>query len=120
MGSKGKTGFDRYFEQRMKDRKFANEYAGARAEVDTTDTLIRALEAARERSGVTKADLARRINAKPEIVRRLLTLTDGNPTMETVLKVATALGYHLELVRSRRSKSSERFPRQESRRAAAG
>ncbi len=25
-------------------------------------------------------------------------MTDGNPTMATVLKVAAALGYHLELV----------------------
>lgn len=48
--------------------------------------------------GLTKADLARRIDAKPEIVRRLLTEAGSNPTMTTVLKVAAAVGCHLELV----------------------
>jgi DNA-binding phage protein len=98
MARRPKTAFDRYFERRMRDPAFAAEYRQARAEIDATDTLIRALEQARERTGMTKAGLARRINSKPEIVRRLLTMADGNPTMGTVLKVATALGYHLELV----------------------
>jgi DNA-binding phage protein len=98
MARRAPTGFDRYFDERMKDPAFAAEYAEARAEIDAVDSLIRALEEARERSGLTKADLARRIRAKPEIVRRLLTDPGGNPTMGTVLKVASALGFHLELV----------------------
>ena len=95
---KQQTGFDRYFEQRMQSPTFAAEYREARAEIDATDKLIRALDAARERAGMTKADLARQINSKPEVIRRLLTVADGNPTMDTVLKIATALGCHLELV----------------------
>jgi transcriptional regulator with XRE-family HTH domain len=51
-----------------------------------------------EAGGLTKAQLARRIEAKPESIRRLFTAPDSNPTMETVFKVASALGYHLELV----------------------
>ncbi len=98
MGRRTRTGFDRYFDERMKDPAFAAEYSEARAEIDAVDTLIRALDQARERSGLTKADLARRIRAKPEIVRRLLTDASGNPTMTTVLEVASALGCHLELV----------------------
>ena len=98
MARRTKTGFDRYFDERMKEPVFAAEYAKARAEIDAVDTLIRALDQARERSGMTKAGLARRIRAKPEIVRRLLTDAGGNPTMTTVLKVASALGCHLELV----------------------
>jgi DNA-binding phage protein len=96
MGSK--TGFDRYLDKRMKDPGFASEYEKARAEIDATDVLIRALEAAREDAGVTKADLARKTGSSPVIIRRLLTADDGNPTMATVLTVAQALGYHLELV----------------------
>ena len=98
MARRGQTGFDRYFTERMKDPGFATEYAEARAEIDAVDSLIRALDQARERSGLTKADLARRIRAKPEIVRRLLTDSRSNPTMGTVLKLASALGFHLELV----------------------
>jgi DNA-binding phage protein len=98
MARKTKTGFDRYFDERMKDPSFAAEYTQARAEIDAIDTLIRALDQARKRSGLTKADLARRIEAKPEIVRRLLTAAGGNPTMSTVLKLASAVGCHLELI----------------------
>ncbi len=98
MAGRTKTGFDRYFDDRMKDPTFAAEYTQARVEIDAIDGLIRALDQARERSSLTKADLARRIHSKPEIVRRLLTDAGGNPTMSTVLKVASALGCHLELV----------------------
>jgi DNA-binding phage protein len=93
-----KTGFDRYFAKRMADPKFAAEYGVARAEIDATDKLVRALDAVREAGGLTKADLARRIDVQPEMIRRLLTAPDSNPTMETVFKVASALGCHLELV----------------------
>ncbi len=98
MARKTKTGFDRYFDERMKEPAFAAEYAGARTEIDAIDALIRALDQAREHSGLTKAELARRISATPAMVRRLLTDTAGNPTMSTVLKVAAALNCHLELV----------------------
>jgi DNA-binding phage protein len=98
MARRTKTGFDRYFDERMRDPSFAAEYTQARTEIDALDGLIRALDDARERTGITKAELARRIDAKPEIVRRLLTDPEGNPTMSTVLRVAAALGCHLELV----------------------
>lgn len=110
MSSKPRTAFDRYFERRMKDPTFAAGYRRERAEIDATDKLIRALDAARERAGLTKADLARRIQAKPEIVRRLLTMEDGNPTMATVLKLASALGCHLELVPDGRARRAGRAP----------
>lgn len=98
MARKTKTGFDKYFEQRMKDPAFAAEYRLARAQIDATDILLRALDEARKAKGVSKAALARRIETKPEAVRRLLTDDNANPTMKTVLKVANALGYHFRLV----------------------
>jgi len=98
MARRTKTGFERYFDEHMKDPRFAAEYIEARAEIDAIDTLIRALDRARETAGLSKAELARRIHAKPEIVRRLLTDAGGNPTMSTILKLAAALGCHLELV----------------------
>jgi DNA-binding phage protein len=95
-----RTAFNRYFERRMKDPTFAAQYRETRTEIDATDKLIRALEMARQQAAISKAELAHRIDAKPEMVRRLLTVADGNPTMSTVLKVASAVGYHLELVRN--------------------
>lgn len=93
-----KTAFDKYFEQRMGEPAFASAYSEARAVIDSTDALIRALDKARLLIGVSKAGLARQIEARPEIVRRLFAADDANPTLATVLKLADALGFHLELV----------------------
>ncbi len=93
-----KTAFDRYFEKRMKDTAFASAYAKARAVIDSTDALIRKLDEARLLVGVSKAELARQIEARPEIVRRLFTAKESNPTLATVLKLVDALGFHLEIV----------------------
>jgi DNA-binding phage protein len=96
-----KTGFDKFLDQKLRDAAFREEYEVARAEIAATDALIRALEGARAGRRMTKAELARRMAVKPEIVRRLLTDASGNPTVGTVLKVAAALDYHLELVPNR-------------------
>jgi DNA-binding phage protein len=97
-----KTAFDKYFDRRMKDPAFASAYTEARTIIDSTDAAIRALDNARLLVGVSKAELARQIQARPEIVRRLFTADESNPTLATVLKLAEALGFHLELVPNRR------------------
>ena len=96
-----KTGFDKFLDRKLRDPAFREEFEVARAEIAATDALIRALEGARAGRGMSKAELARRLSVKPEIIRRLLTDAGGNPTVGTVLKVATALDYHLELVPNR-------------------
>ena len=98
MASKKKTGFDRYFETRMKTPVFAKAHAKARAEIDGADQLVRSLDEARTRLGLTKAALARKTGTRPEVVRRLLTAEGANPEIATVIKLASALGCHLELV----------------------
>jgi DNA-binding phage protein len=91
-----KTAFDRYIAKRLKDPEFASAYADVRAVIDSTDALIRTLDDARLLIGMSKPDLARQIETRPEIVRRLFTAKDSNPTLSTVLKVVEALGFHLE------------------------
>jgi ribosome-binding protein aMBF1 (putative translation factor) len=93
-----KTGFDKFFDEQIAKQSFARDYKQARAEIDAIDQLVRALDNAREQLGMSKADLARAISAKPEIVRRLFTAEAPNPPLSTVVKVAVALGYKLELV----------------------
>ena len=41
MGKTAKTGFDRYFDKRMKDAEFATAYGEARSEIDSVDQLMR-------------------------------------------------------------------------------
>jgi len=98
MAKASKTGFDRYVDTRMNDPAFAEEYQRARAEIDGVDHLIRLLDDTRLSVSMPKAELARRIHAKPEIIRRLFTAKTANPTLTTVLKVADALGLALQVV----------------------
>jgi len=69
MARQATAGFDKFFGEQMKSRSLAKSYADPRAEVDTVDRRMRALDAAREKSGVGKAELAAAIDARPEVVR---------------------------------------------------
>jgi ribosome-binding protein aMBF1 (putative translation factor) len=100
MAQRTKTGFDKLFDEQMKSRTFAKSYADARTEVDVIDKMVRALDAAREASGMTKADLATALETRPEVVRRLFTTRHPNPTLSTLIRLATTLGYHVELVKN--------------------
>jgi len=99
--SSPKTGFDKYVAGRMKDPTFA-AHSHVAAKIDVTDKLVRALDSIRLANGMSKAELARRISAKPEIVRRLFTTRSPNPTMSTIIAITKALGLHLILVPNRR------------------
>jgi ribosome-binding protein aMBF1 (putative translation factor) len=95
-----KTGLDKFFDEQMKSPTFAKSYGEARAEVDAIDRMVRALDAAREASGLSNADLAAAIEARPEVVRRLFTTKNPNPTLSTLVRLASAVGYRVELVRN--------------------
>ena len=98
-----KTGFDKYVRARMQDPEFASAYKEARAEIDAIDRLMRQIDVARARARLSKADLARRASAPQESVRRLLTAKQSNPTLQTVVRLAQAVGLRVELVAVRAS-----------------
>jgi ribosome-binding protein aMBF1 (putative translation factor) len=125
MARRPKTGFDRFFDDQLEQPGFAKGYVLARAEIDAVDQIIRALDEARIETGLSKAELARLISAKPEIIRRLFTAESANPTLETIVKIASALGYKLELVpvrkaQQRSAKERHAAARPERGRRAAG
>jgi DNA-binding phage protein len=95
--TRAKTGFDKYVQGRMKAPDFASAYRDARAEIDEIDRLMRQIDGAREHVSLTKADLARRASTPPESVRRLLTGKNSNPTLQTVVRLAGAVGLRVEL-----------------------
>jgi DNA-binding phage protein len=119
MAGKRRTAFDSYFDKRMQEPAFADEYAKASEEIATVDKLVRLLDSTRVAANLPKAELARRIDAKPEIIRRLFTTASPNPTMATVLKVADALGLVLQLVPKRAPVRATRRPRRPSHRRAS-
>src|SRR6266511_782725 len=96
--SRAKTGFDKYVRARMEDPEFASAYKEALVEIDAIDRLMRRIDVARARAGLSKADLARRASAPQESVRRLLTAKKSNPTLQTVVRLAQAVGLRVELV----------------------
>jgi ribosome-binding protein aMBF1 (putative translation factor) len=95
-----RTGFDKFFDGQIKSPTLAKSYVEARTEVDAIDKLVHALDAAREASGLTKADLAVALETRPEVVRRLFTTKHPNPTLSTLIRLAATLGYRVELVRN--------------------
>jgi DNA-binding phage protein len=113
MARRSKTGFDKFFDDQMQSPSFAEDYTKARAEVDTIDRMVRALDAAREKAKLTKAALATATGTRPEVVRRLFTQEKRNPTLSTIVKLAACLGYRLELVRDTRPRRPS--PRAEAR-----
>ena len=97
------TGAERYFARRLEDPEYSAAYNEARARIDQTDSVIRALDDRRVALNLTKAELARRAGAKPEAIRRLFSAERPNPTLSTLVALAGALD--LELVPAPRKKS---------------
>jgi DNA-binding phage protein len=110
MARAARTGFDRYLGERTKDAEFAAAYTEARSEIASVDQLMRALDQAREQGGLSKAELARRMETQPEVVRRLLTTDEPNPTLGTVIKMVRSMGYSLALVRSKPARKRHPLP----------
>lgn len=98
MTRKTKTGFDKYFDEQAKKLSFARSYEASRAEIDAIDRIVRELDEARERLRMSKAELARASGIRADLVRRLFTADEPNPTLETLLRVTAALGQTIAVV----------------------
>ena len=62
--------------------------------------LLREMLVARQKTGLSQAEVAKRMGTKPPAVTRLeSSLTSGkhSPSISTIKKYAQALGYHLEI-----------------------
>ncbi|NEN05844.1 helix-turn-helix domain-containing protein [Diaminobutyricibacter tongyongensis] len=82
----------------LKDPEFLREYVANWVRITTTDAIVNALDDAREHAGMSKAALARAINAEPSALRRLFGRgRRANPTVGTVAELAAALGMRLTL-----------------------
>jgi DNA-binding phage protein len=106
-----RTAFDDFFDQQMHNPEVASAYAEARAEVDEVDQFMRALEAARTASGLSKAELARLSKMPAAGVRRVLSSGDANPTIATVLGMLRTMGLGLQIVPTGKAGGSRRRDR---------
>jgi len=104
MAKTAPTAFDRDFERDMDDPAFRAAYEAARARIDAIDAIINQLDDARERQGMSKAELARRAGTNDAVIRRLFSEGERNPTMRTVIEIAEALGLELQVARPARTR----------------
>lgn len=84
----------------ISDRKaqspaFAEAFDRAQRDIEATNEFMAAIADILEERGLSKAELARRIDRDPSAVRKLF-LEGANPTLDTALQVLHALG--LEMV----------------------
>ena len=84
-------------------KKKAMDIKNVKAEYEALEpefTFLRAMLSARQKAGLTQADIAERMGTKPPAITRLeSSLTSGkhSPSLATLKKYAQALGYHLEI-----------------------
>jgi DNA-binding phage protein len=90
-----RTGAERYLRDRLADPEYRTAYEAARERIGQIDMVIRAFDARRSQLNLTKAELARRAGVKPEAIRRLFSSEKPNPTLTTLVALASALDLEL-------------------------
>jgi ribosome-binding protein aMBF1 (putative translation factor) len=84
---------------RMQDPEYRLAYDRAAREIAQTDAVIRELDALRVDLGMSKAELARRVNRNASSVRRLFTASQARPELPLIAVIADVLGADLRVVR---------------------
>jgi ribosome-binding protein aMBF1 (putative translation factor) len=84
---------------RMQDPEYRLAYERTAHEVAQTDAVIRELDSLRIDLGISKAELARRVNRNASSVRRLFTASQVRPELPLIAALADALGAELRVVR---------------------
>jgi ribosome-binding protein aMBF1 (putative translation factor) len=98
------AGSDRWSEIRtrtLSTPELREQYERTRESVIAIRRMLQVLDAERERAGLSKSELARRIGASPASLRRLFTSPTANPTLRTIVDLFDALGIEM-VVRPRR------------------
>ena len=84
--------------ERMRDPEFRAAYEQAAGAIAQTDHIIRTLDELRVEMGVSKAELARRIDRNASSIRRLFTAQQARPELPLIAEIAEALGLRITVV----------------------
>jgi ribosome-binding protein aMBF1 (putative translation factor) len=82
-----------YITEQMKDPEFKKAWDA----LDPEFQVLKAMIKGRERTGISQAELARRIGTKQSVISRMERGAFSKATLETIKKVADALDMRLEL-----------------------
>lgn len=89
--------FDRLRAEWVDTPEKAEEYERNVRTMVMIRTFLMAIDAERQRAGLSKSELARKIGMDESVVRRLLSKEGSNPTLRTVLEMLSALNIEVEL-----------------------
>lgn len=84
--------------ERMRDPGFRTAYEQAAGAIAQTDHIIRTLDGLRVEMGISKAELARRIDRNASSIRRLFTAQQVRPELALIAEIAEALGLRIAIV----------------------
>jgi transcriptional regulator with XRE-family HTH domain len=91
--------------KRMRDPEYRAAYERATREIEQTDRVIRELDSMRIDLGISKAELARRIDRNASSIRRLFTARQARPELPLVAAIADALGAEVRVLTKRKPAS---------------
>ncbi len=77
------------------DADYDLAYKTSRRRIEQIDAIIRTLEQRRCSLDLSKAELARRANLRPEVIRRIFSAESPNPTLATLVALAEAMQMEL-------------------------
>lgn len=89
---KKETSFNEYLKEQMKDPEFKKEWAALEPEF----SLVQALIDARESSGLTQSELARKTGIAQGDISKIEN-GNGNPSIKTLKRLAQGMGKSLRI-----------------------
>jgi len=85
--------FDLWLKRKLKDPRFKRAYR----RYELPARLAAQVSTLRKKRGMTQAEMARRIHSAQEVISRLENAARPNVTIQTLEKIAKALGKHLDI-----------------------
>jgi ribosome-binding protein aMBF1 (putative translation factor) len=92
-------------ERRLNSPALREQYENTKQELILTRQMLMQIDEHRVEAGLSKADLARAIEANPATIRRIFTTATANPSMRTVFRMLDALGMDIEIKQARPPKA---------------
>jgi DNA-binding phage protein len=89
--------FDEFLEGQLADPSFRAGFEKKLAKVKSIAEVLQVIELVRERENIPKAEIARRMERKPEAISRLLRGQGANPTLDTLVDLIDAIGLELDI-----------------------
>ena len=85
--------FKAHLNKKLKDKEFRRHFEFERAKV----ALVQKLAQLRETSGLKQTDLAKKMEVPKQFISQIETAQEKNLTLETLFKVASALGRGIQI-----------------------